>query len=92
VCIAQAQRQRLARIPSAAMAGTACATDRDDDGAFAAACFAAPQHDGYLHPAFRQGLKQAGYVEGQNVVLGLRWGGEVEHNAYRLSPPNWRDE
>jgi putative tryptophan/tyrosine transport system substrate-binding protein len=34
----------------------------------------APSESAYLVAAFRQGLKEAGYVEGQNVSVEFRWG------------------
>jgi putative tryptophan/tyrosine transport system substrate-binding protein len=34
----------------------------------------APDEGAYLVAAFRQGLKAAGFVEGQNVLLEFRWG------------------
>jgi putative ABC transport system substrate-binding protein len=41
-------------------------------------------HDGYL-AAFRQGLKQAGYVEGQNVAVEYRWANNQEERVRELA-------
>src|SRR5256886_5273765 len=42
----------------------------------------APSESDYLVAAFRQGLKEAGYIEGQNVALEYRW---AEGQYERLS-------
>ena len=38
--------------------------------------------------AFRQGLRELGYVEGGNILLEYRWG-EGSSTACPVSPPNW---
>ena len=41
-----------------------------------------------LASGFRAGLKDAGYVEGQNVAIDFRWG-EGQYAGCRHSPLNW---
>jgi putative ABC transport system substrate-binding protein len=47
-----------------------------------------PETFGYLVSAFRQGLSDTGYVEGQNVAIEFRWA-EVGTIGCRLSSPIW---
>ena len=42
-----------------------------------------PDAYGRFVAAFRQGLRQIGYVEGQNVVIQYRWG---QNDSSRLPP------
>jgi putative tryptophan/tyrosine transport system substrate-binding protein len=46
--------------------------------------------DGYrpMVAAFRQGLKESGYVEDRNVAIEFRWGG-AELTGYLQCWPNW---
>jgi hypothetical protein len=48
----------------------------------------AASESAYLVAAFRQGLKETGYVESQNVVLDFRWGDVVTTDCPLLRP-NW---
>jgi len=47
-----------------------------------------PATAAHLVEAFKQGLREHGYVEGQNVVLELRFG-EGKLNSSRSLLPNW---
>ena len=49
----------------------------------------APVPEGYANPlrAFRQGLKETGFVEGENVAIDYRWG-ENQPLGFRLLRPN----
>jgi putative ABC transport system substrate-binding protein len=42
-------------------------------------------------PAFRQGVRETGYVEGQNVVIEYRWA-QDQHDVPPTSQPIWYSE
>ena len=46
----------------------------------------APGEGAYLLAAFRQGLKEAGYVEGQNVTLEFRGEKDITSECPRMRP------
>jgi putative ABC transport system substrate-binding protein len=48
----------------------------------------APSQDPHLLAAFRQGLKEAGYVEGQNVAIQYRFA-ENQYDRLRRWRPIW---
>jgi putative tryptophan/tyrosine transport system substrate-binding protein len=50
-----------------------------------------PEQSAHLVEAFRRGLKEGGFVEGQNVAIELRWArGDYQGRPGRKLQPTWQ--